>query len=613
MKKSTVVRALAWGVGVTLAMTCGCVYVETSSSSTWDEWGVCPQQMAWDADERGFALETRGKSEYERTVVYPPYFGFFRRDGEMLLELLVRLPTLPFEWLGGWESKSQYRITLIDRAATNAVRVIEMPYTSGREIGHIRTGSHADALRHPDFVRYRPLFADEVDFDKGERARAEYEDYRANLTKRKWPRDEAVRIRTAKEAYDEQLARHVPVLRWIDAAEAENLLTLSPTNAVRHYRDFRLVREIPVRLKDGAFFFTADGKAVYALDHFTARRSSFDGFTTSERRGPVMRRIDLATGDVLPLGEFVGDEIRGEGPVNGVELRVEECDLHDRFAWNRSKFGKEALAGLAKGQGADGLWEEGGQTVFPTALSLAALLTDCDEKGTRTYVQQIAKGARALAGACGERGERGEKGEGVEGVERDLEMRFAVRVLAEAARLTKDESLLPLVTPLVRAAGERVMREPVDLLCLAEDLRTLKCGAELKICEFPSGAAAKELEARVRALPASQDLPSRRFVLGMLGAKDWRPRTNGGSEFVCWRNFPWGDMRRMLSVLHDMTCLRAAERADGKFDDCFCAWDRQHDAQVFLALALDERGRRRSQSQIALLTLIGYPPRDMAL
>jgi len=519
--------------------------------------------MTWDADESGFTLETWGKTEYVRTAVYPRYRKFFSSDGAILFELWLHLPTLPFELLGAWESRKTYRMTLIDRAAvSNDIRVLDMPYTYGREASDVVTRSHADALRHPDFIRYRPLFTNEIDF-----------------------------------ADDKQLGRHIPVLRWTDEAKVENLLTLSPTNEVRHYRGFRLVRQIPVNLCERSFFFTADGKRVYALNAIVADRSSFDGFTQSERHGPAFVRLDLSTGDVRPLGAFVRDRIEGAVSADGVELRVEEDDVPHEWFVLRLDSGKQVREVVLAGQVADGLWHENGQTVLPTALALAALVTDPDTERMQSYARQIVKGARSLASALP--------------ADDGLERRFAERVVVAVACRTKDASLKSLVAPHVRAAEERIAsvrtgKTPVDLPALAEDLQAVSYGATLGLSDSPSGAAAKELEALVRARPASQDLASRRLVLKLLGADDWRPRTNGGSEFVRWRNFAWQDTRSTLSVLHDRACLAAAKQADKRFAECSYAWDREHDAQFFLIYALNERGRRRSLSKMALLTFVAY-------
>ena len=289
----------------------GCIY---TSHKTVVQGGAAEQTgrpMRWSAADRAFVMHQRANTVYRRTSVYPIDFRYFG-DKMAVCETLVRIPTWLLEMPGAWHTEFLFDIDILDRTPrAAAVQVRDLPY-----YGLPRAERYGDRIDHtfadPMFIAYRRLFADEIDFARGDAALAaengSYSPQRRYL-----------------RTYERWRADHVPVLAWVDDDGGENLL-LRRGRGLDHYRDLKLVRTIEGSFAPDAAYDTLDGENIYIFSRGWAENNYFDGIPTSRKGSSIVSVLNLASGKIAQYGRYGDVPEAGKLP-DGLEIRIHKTVL----------------------------------------------------------------------------------------------------------------------------------------------------------------------------------------------------------------------------------------------------------------------------------------------
>lgn len=292
----------------------GCVY---TCHRTVVQGGAAEQigrPMRWSAEDRAFVMRQRANTVYRRTSVYPIDFRYFG-DKMSVCETLVRIPTWLLEMPGAWHTELLYDIDILDRTPrASAVRVRDLPYYGLPRAE--RYGERIDrTFADPMFNAYRRLFADEIDFAKGDAALAAEKGAYS-------PRHTYLRT------YERWLADHVPVLAWVDDDGGENLL-LRRERGLDHYRDLKLVRTVEGAFALDAAYDTLDGENIYILSRGWAENRYFDGIPTSRKGSSIVSVLNLASGKIASYGRY-GDVPQAGSLPDGLDIRIRRTVLSRR-------------------------------------------------------------------------------------------------------------------------------------------------------------------------------------------------------------------------------------------------------------------------------------------
>lgn len=304
-----VLASLRLAALVLLPLCGGCVFTTYRTSPSGEAILQTGRPMAYRAADRAYAFSQRAVVRYQRAAIYPVGFHFF--SGWMSpLEPVARLPTLPLELPLSWSSETPFDVVVLARAPHGAsVELRPMPYYD-LDLSERHGGRIARAFAHPMFDAYRRIFADEIDFTRGDAAlHASGADY---APERRY-------LRT----YEYWLADHVPVLAWVGRDGSENLL-LRRANGLDHYRDLKLARSLKVDLPYDALFDTLDGENVFILFRGWSENRYFDAIPTSAKGSCIVSVLNLATGERRDFGRF-DDTPEAKDLPEGLEIRIERA------------------------------------------------------------------------------------------------------------------------------------------------------------------------------------------------------------------------------------------------------------------------------------------------
>lgn len=315
--------ALAWGTG--------CVYSSDGIYAHFTrEANPARPAMVWSERERAFAVTTDEDATvrfYSRHVIYPEGFHFTRA---CLPEMLLRLPTLPFELLLDAKREEYWQVTVLDRnSAGEGARIREFQFS-------MRT---KDGLLWPQYVgRLGVLIGQEGFPDYARSCGRSEEEVAAGMASRPDGRMERGHVRSG---FDDWLDCHEPVLWWDDGAGTEHLLVLRTEKdgegvagqELLLFDGGRLAKTIglgegeTIRVANnwGLPFVTLDGRFVDVFNTAWVYRPYFMGVAHDKpgRWGEwLAMQVDLETGSVQTVGRL--GRVPESGAGDGFEVRTEK-------------------------------------------------------------------------------------------------------------------------------------------------------------------------------------------------------------------------------------------------------------------------------------------------